>query len=145
MNVDPGYQFIDTNILVYAHDSSANEKHIRAKEIIRVLWENRSGCLSIQVMQEFYVTVTQKVAIPMEPAPAAYIISDMSHWKVHSPSAGDVLAAIDLQQRYHHISFWDAMILQSAARMQCDVIWSEDLQSGQLYHGVKVVNPFSKR
>ncbi|MCJ7625913.1 MAG: PIN domain-containing protein [Anaerolineaceae bacterium] len=143
MNADPGYQFIDTNILVYAHDSSAGVKHIRAKEIIRGLWENRFGCLSIQVLQEFYVTVTQKVTIPMELSLAMDIISDMSHWNIHAPCAGDVLAAIDLQQRYC-ISFWDAMITQSAVQMRCGVIWSQDLQSGQMYHGVRVVNPFSK-
>jgi predicted nucleic acid-binding protein len=142
MNADPGYQFIDTNILVYAHDRSAGEKHSRAKGVMRELWEKRSGCVSIQVLQEFYVTVTQKVAKPMDPEAAGRVISDMAHWRLHSPEAADVLGAIDIQQRYQ-TSFWDAMILQSAAQLQCDVILSEDLQAGREYSGLRVVNPFS--
>ena len=111
-------QFIDTNILIYAHDRSAGDKHVRARDLLRGLWQSGEGCLSIQVLQEFYVNVTQKVAKPLAPAVASR-----------------------LQQRYQ-ISFWDAMIVASAIQLRCQSIWSEDLNPGQDYGGVRVVNPF---
>ena len=133
--------FVDTNILVYAHDVSAGIKHSTAKSLILELWKSKSGCLSIQVMQEFYVSVTQKVPHPMDYIAAIGIIRDLSYWKVHEPKVDDVLYAVDIQQRYH-ISFWDAMILQSALQLECSMIWSEDLNPGQVYESVKLMNPF---
>lgn len=134
--------FIDTNILVYAHDATAGDKHSRARDLFLGLWENKTGCLSIQVMQEFYVTVTTKAARPMDHLIAAGIIHNLSYWKVHEPKSGDVIRAIDLQQRYK-ISFWDAMILQSASQLGCSIIWSEDLNPGQDYEGMKLLNPLN--
>jgi len=139
--IDDSYQFVDTNILVYAHDLSAGDKHIRARDLIQGFWESRYGCLSVQVLQEFYVNVTQKVMCPINWGEAARIISDLACWRVHEPKSKDVLEAIDLQQRYR-ISFWDAMILQSATQLNCTVIWSEDLNPGQVYEDISVVNPF---
>lgn len=139
---EKSYQFVDANIIVYAHDQSAGDKREIAQQLIRSLWGTRSGCLSVQVMQEFYVTVTQKVPIPMEASAAARVIEDLSFWRVHAPRAKDVLEAIALQQRYR-ISFWDAMIIQSAIQSGCQVIWSEDLQTDMLYEGIRLVNPFN--
>ena len=133
--------FVDTNILVYAHDVSAGIKHATAKKLIQELWENKTGCLSIQVMQEFYVSVTQKVPNPMDYVHAIGIIRDLKYWKVHEPKIEDVLNAVDIQQRYQ-ISFWDAMILQSALQLECSLLWSEDLNPGQVYESVKLINPF---
>jgi predicted nucleic acid-binding protein len=113
MTDELGLQFIDTNVLVYAHDRTAGEKHEIAKSLIQNLWDTESGCLSIQVLQEFYVISTQKVAQPLDPKSATRIIRDLSHWKVHSPNVEDILGAINLQNRYQ-VSFWDAMILWSA-------------------------------
>lgn len=141
MSVDSPPQFVDTNVLVYAHDRSAGAKHVRAKALLEELWESRAGRLSIQVLQEFYVTVTRKVAQPLTPPEAARIIADLSTWIVHSPSTQNVLEAINLQDRYS-VSFWDAMILVSATQMRCKTVWSEDLNSGQSYGGVQVINPF---
>ncbi|GFN22416.1 PIN domain-containing protein [Thermanaeromonas sp. C210] len=135
-------QFVDTNVWVYAHDTSAGERHARAKALITELWQSGNGCLSVQVLQDFYVTVTQKVRKPLSPETAARIIEYLSNWRVHTPDARDVLAAINIQQRYG-ISFWDAMIIRSAEALDCRVIWSEDLNPGQYYGEVKVVNPFS--
>ncbi|KUK09992.1 MAG: hypothetical protein XD50_1736 [Clostridia bacterium 41_269] len=135
-------QFVDTNVLVYAHDTSAGEKHSRAKALVAELWQSGSGCLSVQVLQEFYVTVTQKVRKPLAPETAAQIIEYLSNWCVHVPDTGDVLEAIRIHQRYA-ISFWDAMIIRSAEALGCKVIWSEDLTPGQYYGEVRVVNPFS--
>lgn len=134
-------QFVDTNILIYAHDLSAGEKHVRARKLIEDLWQSGEGCLSIQVLQEFYVNVTQKVAKPLPAEAAAQIIADLSVWDVHSPRAEDVLGAIQLQQQYP-LSFWDAMIVASAHQLGCPVLWSEDLNPGQVYGQVEVKSPF---
>jgi predicted nucleic acid-binding protein len=133
--------FVDTNILVYAHDLSAGRKNTTARNLIQELWENRTGCLSIQVLQEFFVTVTQKVPQPMEIEPAKSILQDLSYWKIHEPKANDVIQAVNIQAR-HRVSFWDAMILQSAIQLECSLIWSEDFNPGQVYNNLKVVNPF---
>lgn len=134
--------FVDTNILVYAHDSTAGEKHKRARETILDLWDSGHGCISIQVLQEFYVTVTQKVARPMDSDLAARIIEDLSAWQVHRPGVDAIARAVELQTRFR-LSFWDAMILQSAVQMGCEVLLSEDLNAGQVIEGVEIVNPFS--
>ena len=133
-------QFVDTNILVYAHDSSAGIKHLRARELVRDLWSSGDGCLSVQVLQEFYVTVTQKVARPVTPQSASQIIADLSVWNVHRPGVQEVLDAISLQGRYD-MSFWDAMIVNSALELGCEMLWSEDLNAGQWYGTVRVLNP----
>jgi predicted nucleic acid-binding protein len=134
-------QFIDTNVLIYAHDVSAGEKHARARQLVRDLWQSEEGCLSIQVLQEFYVNVTQKVANPLSARVAAQIIADLSVWALHSPGVQDLLDAIRLQARYQ-ISFWDAMIVTSALQLGCQILWSEDLNPGQVYDQVQVQNPF---
>ncbi|MBN1642082.1 MAG: PIN domain-containing protein [Anaerolineae bacterium] len=134
-------QFVDTNILIYAHDYSAREKHTRARDLVRTLWQSGEGCLSIQVLQEFYVTITQKVAKPLTPDAAAQIIADLSVWQVHRPGVEDVLDAIRLQDRYQ-TSFWDAMIIASAIQLGCRTIWSEDLNPDQVYDTVTVTSPF---
>ena len=133
--------FIDTNILVYAHDATAGFKHKVSKKIIEETWDNKTGCISIQVLQEFYVTVTQKVPRPMEKSTALEIIQGLQYWKIHEPKTDDVYRAIEIQQRYK-TSFWDAMILQSARFLECKEIWTEDLNPGQLYNNVLIVNPF---
>ncbi|MDI6631236.1 MAG: PIN domain-containing protein [Thermoanaerobacteraceae bacterium] len=141
MRGDAGREFVDTNVLIYAHDLSAEEKQRRAAALVAELWETGRGCLSLQVLQEFYVAVTQKVAKPLPPAEAARLVADLSAWRVHVPEVSDLLAAIEIQQR-NRISFWDAMVIRSAQALDCAVIWSEDLNPGQAYDGVRVVNPF---
>ncbi len=135
------YQFVDSSIVVYAHDLSAGVKNRKARELIESLWESRTGCLSLQVLQEFLITVTQKVPTPLEASDATRIINDLLFWRVHEPRSKDVLEAISIQQRYK-ISFWDAMIIQSAIQLGCQVIWSEDLKSEQIYEGIRLANPF---
>lgn len=141
MNDKPAFQFVDSNILVYAYDLAQGEKREKAKARLLSLWESGLGCVSIQVLQEFFVNVTRKSDFPLSPEQAAQVIHDFSDWKVHRPGIKDVIAAIDLHQRYR-ISFWDAMILQSARQSGCSILWSEDLSKGEDYAGVKVVNPF---
>jgi len=133
--------FIDTNILIYAYDTSTGEKHQEASKLLQELWKNENGCISIQVLQEFYVNTTRKAPQALEPLQAASIIRDLSNWKIHRPDTEDVLAAISIQQQYQ-ISFWDALIIRSAQESNCKTLWSEDLSNGQDYGGVKVINPF---
>jgi len=134
-------RFVDTNILLYAHDESAGDKHDRARALVEQLWESREGCLSVQVLQEFFVNVTRKIAKPLDAAMAKEIVADFSRWYLHVPGADDVLAAIGIHQRTG-ISFWDAMVIRSAAEIGCAVLYSEDLNAGQEYSGVRVENPF---
>jgi len=134
-------QFVDTNILVYAYDISAGPKRVRALELVGGLWQSMEGCLSIQVMQEFYVNVTRKISKPLTSETAAQILADLSTWHVHCPSAEDVLKAVRLHGE-HRVSFWDAMILVSAASLGCQTLWSEDLNPGQVYGRITVRNPF---
>lgn len=136
-------QFVDTNILVYAYDLSAGHKRVLAAQWMERWWEERTGCLSIQVLQEFFVTVTRKIVAPLDFSVARQIITDLAHWRLHVPEARDVLEAIDLQQSYR-LSFWDAMVLQSARRLGCKQLFSEDLEHGRLYDGIRVINPFAR-
>lgn len=141
MNDKSAHQFVDSNVLVYAYDLAQDEKHEQAKALLLSLWESGLGCVSIQVLQEFFVNVTRKSDFPLLPEQAAQVIHDFSDWTVHRPGIKDVISAIELHQRYQ-ISFWDAMILQSARQCGCGTLWSEDLSDSQDYGGVKVVNPF---
>ncbi len=141
MSGEDSVQFVDTNVLIYAYDRSAGEKHARAQALVVDLWRVRRGCLSVQVLQEFYVVGARKL-VEIEPADLRVILADLALWQVHAPTATDVLGAVDLHERYQ-VSFWDAMILQSAARLGCAIVWSEDLNAGQEYQGVRVFNPFT--
>jgi predicted nucleic acid-binding protein len=134
-------EFVDTNVLIYAHDSSAGVRHERAAALVEELWTSGEGSLSIQVLQEFFVTVTRKVPAPLSAEAARETMADLSHWHLHEPHAGDVLEAIDLHSR-HGLSFWDAMIVRSALALSCSVLHSEDLSAGGRYDGVEVVDPF---
>jgi predicted nucleic acid-binding protein len=134
-------QFVDTNVLVYAHDTSAGSKQERARALLEQLWDTRDGCLSVQILQEFFVTTTRKIPKPLDVPAAARIVDDLAHWHVHAPAAADVLAAIGIHQRTG-ASFWDAMILRSAKELGCQTLHSEDLNPGGQYENVQVRNPF---
>ncbi|MCW3488601.1 PIN domain-containing protein [Dethiobacter alkaliphilus] len=134
-------QFIDSNIVVYAYDASNPDKHQSAGKLVGGLWKSRQGCLSIQVLQEFYVTVTKKVSQPLPLHQAAQIVADLGAWNCHSPTPADLQIAMDIQQRYT-ISFWDALIITSAKKLKCSTLWSEDINPGQYYEDIEVKNPF---
>lgn len=144
MNADPQLTyFLDTNILVYAYDRSAGKKHSLAKQLLEACWENENGCLSLQVLQEFYITVTRKIANPLESHLARQIVADLAQWRLHTPKSSNLLQAIDLQQSYQ-LSFWDAQVVQSAASLGCQQLLSEDLSHNQMYGAVQVINPFQE-
>ncbi|MEW6541006.1 MAG: PIN domain-containing protein [Bacillota bacterium] len=138
---DAELQFVDTNILIYAYDVSSTEKHRRASALVSELWDSGRGCLSIQVLQEFYVNLTQKIPHPLTRLETVRIIDDLGRWRLHKPGLKSVIDAIDIQQR-NKISFWDAMIICSAKEMGCKNIWTEDLNANQLYDGIEARNPF---
>jgi predicted nucleic acid-binding protein len=133
--------FLDTNVLVYAHDRSAGKKHEIARDAVLDLWESGLGILSTQVLQEFFTAVTKKIAKPMGTASARQIIEDLLKWSVVVNDGDSILAAVDILER-HKLSFWDSMIVQAAVRGGADVLLSEDLSDGQTIHGVRISNPF---
>ena len=141
MNDEINYQFVDTNVLVYAYDNSNAQKQEKAKQLLQQLWQQQTGCISIQVLQEFFVTVTRKLANPVTPAEASQIIADLGLWRVHQPQVEDVLSAIHIQQQYQ-LSFWDSMIIRSANQLGCHILWTEDLNEGQKIEGCAIQSPF---
>jgi predicted nucleic acid-binding protein len=134
--------FVDTNVLVYAYDADAGEKHGRAREILMDLWSSGPGAVSAQVLQEFYVTVTRKLPKPLSRRRAREVVATYQAWPVHSPNVDDVVAASELEER-HRFSFWDALIVVSAQRSGATTLLSEDLQPGRRIGGLTITNPFS--
>ncbi len=132
--------FVDTNILMYAHDADAGEKHERARALVEELWRDRTGVVSTQVLQELVVNLRRKAARPLDPAAARDVVVDYLAWQVVVNTGESILHALDLEQRYH-ISFWDALIVHAADVSGASVLYSEDLSSGQRYGAVTVVNP----
>lgn len=141
MSADHAREFVDTNVLVYGFDASAGEKQKHAQRLLGRLWETGNGCLSVQVLQEFFVTVTRKVALPLTIDEATERIRELAAWRVFAPTADDVLRAITLHTQTK-IGFWDAMMVHAAAESGCDVLWTEDLSDGQVLRGVQIRNPF---
>ena len=133
-------EFCDTNVVVYAYDTTAGVKRERARELLERLWLEGVGAVSVQVLQELFVTLTRKIGRPVDAQTARSIVADLATWHVVQPTASDVLAAIDGTSRWQ-LSFWDAMIVLAAQRAGADVLWSEDLNASQTFDGVTVRNP----
>ena len=133
--------FVDTNVLVYAHDRGSGRKHQAAKELVTKLWHERSGVLSTQVLQEFYVNIRRKAAHPVGATAARRLIEDYLSWNVVVNDGAAVLQAVDFEKRYK-ISFWDALIIQAANVANVTLLYTEDLNHGQTYGMVEACNPF---
>lgn len=133
--------FLDTNIVVYAYDSSAGRKHAVARDIVIDLWNSGRGLLSTQVVQEFFVAATSKVAKPLGAEEATRIAADLLKWSVVVNDGDSVLGAIDLHLRYQY-SFWDSLIIHAALSGGASLLLSEDLAHGQVVEGVEIRNPF---
>lgn len=132
--------FIDTNVLIYAHDADQTEKHPIARMLVTELFKTRRGVLSPQVLQEFYVNVTRKIAKPLAKRAAREIVEDFRVWCMDT-TAAEVVTAFRIEDEAR-ISFWDALICASALKAGADVILSEDLNSGQKVAGIRIENPF---
>lgn len=136
-----GKVFVDTNVLIYAYDIEAGSKHERCHEILHTLWKTKSGIISIQVMQEFFVNVTRKIPRPLSVAKSKGILQAYLAWQIPPTQADTVLLAVDIMAR-HQLSFWDAMIIASATKGGAKTLLSEGLSHDQLIEGVRVLNPF---
>jgi predicted nucleic acid-binding protein len=136
--------FVDTNIMVYAHDLDAGEKHEIAKRTLITLWESGTGVISTQVLQEFYVTLTRKVPNPLKKSLVRSILKNYLVWEVVVNNGETILQAIEIEENYN-ISFWDAMIVSAAYSKNAAFIITEDLNDGQQIEGIIIVNPFKGR
>ena len=135
-----GREFVDTNILVYAEDDRDPEKQNHAKDLIRTLLLERRGVVSLQVLQEFFVATTRKLA--MDSAVARERVLIYSRFDVVRLALDDLIAAIDVH-RLHGISFWDALIVRAALISNCRILNSEDMQHGHVIDTVTIANPFA--
>src|SRR5882672_4420256 len=140
MNCMSDRTFIDTNVLIYAHDVDAIAKHQVAKEVLQELWSERTGVLSTQVLQEFYVNVTRKIQSPLSKDLARLVVSSYTIWCMETTPA-EILAAFRIEDE-SRIGFWDALIVSSAAKSGATRILSENLNAGRRIAGILVVNPF---
>jgi len=134
--------FVDTSILIYAHDRSAGVKHDRARRKVEELWNSGGGVLSTQVLQELCINLRRKVAKPLPVDEVRQLIEDYLSWEVVVNTPESVLQALEIEVR-HKISFWDALVLQAAESAGAEVLYSEDLTSGHHYGTIQVVNPLA--
>jgi len=134
--------FVDTNILLYARDGSETVKQKKAESVLKQLWETRSGRISTQVLNEYYVNVTQKLRPGLTKEEAWQDIEDLKSWNPVPIDMNLLQRGKDFQQQYS-LSWWDSLILAAADKTACSKIYSEDLSHGQSYFGITVVNPFA--
>jgi len=135
--------FVDTNVLVYAHDAGSGAKHDAAKALISRLWNERSGVVSTQVLQELYVNLRKVATKPLSHSKAKQLLADYLTWEVVVNDGESILEALQLEERYK-IPFWDAMIVQAANAAGVERLYSEDLNHGQAYGTAVIVNPFAE-
>ena len=136
-----GTAFVDTNILVYCRDRSETTKQPRAEEWIAHLWNTGAGRVSLQVLNEFYVTVTQKLRPGLDPAIARNDVRNLLAWRPVELDVLSVEEAWGVQDKYG-VSFWDCLIVAASLRAGVRYLLSEDFRDGQVLDGIRVVNPF---
>lgn len=135
--------FVDSNVLVYNRDKFESEKQTRAREWLQALWESRLGRVSVQVLEEYYVTVTRKLDPGLAVREARSDIRALGAWNPVAIDHSLLPAAWDIQDRYG-FSFWDSLILAAARRLNCGYVLTEDLQHGQDVEGLKIADPFER-
>jgi predicted nucleic acid-binding protein len=135
----PARSFFDTNVLVYADDKAAPAKQRRALDLVAEHRRARTGVVSLQVLQEYFVTVTRKLHVDVRIARRK--VELLAEFDVAAPELADILAAIDLH-RLHTLSFWDALVIRSAKQSGCTVLFSEDMQHTRDIDSLQIVNPF---
>jgi len=133
-------EFIDTNILIYAHDGGAGGKHTQSVDLLARLFEEQNGALSVQVLAEFYAVAIRKLGMKADEAEA--VVSDLGSWTIHRPGHADLMRASRIHIR-HKVAWWDSQILNSALELGCRVLWSEDFTDGQRFGALTVRSPFS--
>lgn len=133
--------FVDTNVLVYAHDADAAGKHTTARTLLAGLWDSRDGSLSTQVLQEFYAVVTRKFKPAMPRAKARAVVAAYGEWCDVATEPQLIVAASRLEEE-HTLSFWDALIVEAAIQAGAERLVSEDLQDGRRFGALTIENPF---
>ena len=133
--------FVDTNIIVYAYDRDAGKKYQIASKLVKDLWHSGLGVLSTQVLQEFFLTVTNKISSPLDIAKVRGIVKNLSKWNIVINDVNTILAAIEIHDD-HKYSFWDSMIIASAVKGGATTLLSEDLSDNQAIEGLTISNPF---
>ena len=134
--------FVDSNVLVYRHVLDEPVKQARSQEILGLLWARRCGRLSVQVLNEFYVVSTRKLATPLSKDTARAEVRLFEAWRPVALSTPVRERAWLIEDRYN-LSWWDALIVAAAAQANCGILLTEDLQDGQDFDGITVVNPFA--
>jgi predicted nucleic acid-binding protein len=137
-----GLTFVDTNVLVYAHDRSDRDKQRIASAALTRLWDDRTGIVSTQVLQEFYVVATAPHKLAMTPAQARELVELYSAWEVVLIEPALLLNASRLHER-RSVSFWDALIVEAARVAGATRILSEDLLGGGTIDDIAIVDPFA--
>jgi predicted nucleic acid-binding protein len=136
-----GKIFVDSNILIYAHDLDAGIRQQQAAVWLKKLWRSQTGRLSTQVLQEFYVNVTQKIRSPITKSTAREIVRNYGSWVQSEITPATMVRASEISEVWK-VSFWDAMIVAAAEQDEASDLLSEDLNHGQLTAGIRIVNPF---
>ena len=133
--------FVDSNVLIYAHDADAGSKQRIAADQLRELWNLGTGLLSTQVLQEFYVNVTRKIGVPLATVAAREVVRDYASWVESSITAATIVRGSEISEVWQ-ISFWDGMILAAAEQSGAERLLTEDLNAGEKIAGIEIVNPF---
>ena|SRR5207245_3597738 len=134
-------RFLDTNVLVYLFDGAARAKQARAQELLQQAVRDGFALISTQVLQEFFVAVTRKLAVPLSHEEAERAVRDLTRLPTVEITAEMVVSAIAAMRRYR-LSFWDSLIVQAALRGGATVLYSEDLQHGRAIETLTIENPF---
>ena len=135
--------FLDTNILVYAHEPATGIKHQRARALVEMLWNTGGGVLSTQVLQELCVSLRRKMANPWTEEETRNLILDYMDWQIVVNTPDSVIETLAIETRFQ-ISFWDALIIHAAESAGAAILYSEDFSDGQIYDSVRVVNPLTE-
>ncbi|MGD2036753.1 MAG: PIN domain-containing protein [Desulfobacterales bacterium] len=133
--------FVDTNVLVYSRDASEPPKQAQAMDWLRHLWNTRTGRLSYQVLQEFYITVTEKLDPGLDRESARRDIRSLLPWRPVAVDNRVFGGAWHIQDRFG-LSWWDALIVSAAQVSACHYLLTEDLQDGQVFGDLQIINPF---
>jgi len=141
MSANASKVFVDTNVLVYAHDVDAGAKYQTANERLLALWADETGLVSTQVLQEFYVTATRKIKTPIHRPVARDIVRRYGSWLFGSLGIEHIVRASEVEE-LHKLDFWDALVVVSAAASGARTLLTEDLNHGQVIEGVRIENPF---
>jgi predicted nucleic acid-binding protein len=133
-------EFVDANVLVYAHDGGAGPKHARAVELLERLFEEGSGALSTQVLAEFYSAAIRKLG--MSSGEVEAVLADLGGWTIHRLMHRDLIEAARLHRR-RKLAWWDALIVRSAQELECSMLWSENITGIERLGRMAIRNPFA--